>query len=59
MIMRTNTLVTHLRPEDAYTVVEVLDQLRDLLMATYGGEITAMLQKAAPRLSTEIGDEPF
>jgi hypothetical protein len=59
MIMRVNTLVTHLRPEDAYSVIEFLDQLRDLLMATYGDEITAMLQEAAPQLSTEIGDEPF
>jgi hypothetical protein len=59
MIMRANTLVTHLRPEDAYTVIEFLDQLRDLLIATYGGEITALLQEAAPRLSTEIADEPF
>lgn len=57
--MRVNTLITHLRPEDAYTVIEFLDQLRDLLMATYGGEITAMLQEAAPRRSTDIGDEPF
>jgi hypothetical protein len=59
MIMRTNTLIMHLRPADAYTVIEFLDQLRDLLMSTYGGEITAMLRETAPRASTEISDEPF
>ena len=47
MIMRVNTIVTHLRPEDAYTLVEFLDQLRDILMQTYGDEIRAMLQEAS------------
>jgi hypothetical protein len=57
MTMRINTLVTHLKPEDAYTVIEFLDQLRDLLIATYGDEITAMLKDASQRESSHMNDE--
>ncbi len=46
MIMRVNKIITHLRPEDAYTVVEFLDQLREVLMQTYGDDIATMLQEA-------------
>ncbi len=46
MIMRVNKIVTHLRPEEAYTPVEFLDQLREVLMQTYGDDITAMLKEA-------------
>lgn len=47
MSMRTHTLVTHLPAEDAYKLVEFLDQLRDLLMQAYGEEMKAMLQAAS------------
>ena len=49
MTMRVHQITTHLRPEDAYTIVEFLDQLRALLMATYGDEIMVLLQQASPR----------
>lgn len=45
--MRVNRIVTHLRAEDAYTLVEFLDQLREVLMQTYGDDITAMLKEAS------------
>ena len=32
MTMRVSKLTTYLRPEDAYTLVEFLDQLREMLM---------------------------
>jgi hypothetical protein len=47
MIMRVNKIVTHLQPGEAYTLVEFLDQLRDVLMQTYGDDITAMLKEAS------------
>ena len=46
MIMRVNKIVTHLQPGEAYTLVEFLDQLREVLMQTYGDDITTMLQEA-------------
>lgn len=49
MIMRVNKIVTHLRPEDAYTLIEFLDQLRDVLMETYGDDVRVMLQEAILR----------
>lgn len=53
MTMRVNTIVTHLRPEDAYTLIEFIDQLRDMLMQSYGDEMKAMLQEASQREPTE------
>lgn len=46
MTLRVHKLATHLRAEDAYTVIELLDQLRDVLMAVYGDEIADMLREA-------------
>ena len=51
MIMRVNKIVTHLRPGEAYTLIEFLDQLRDVLMQTYGDDITAMLQEASQHVA--------
>ena len=62
MIMRVNKIITHLRPEDAYTVVEFLDQLRDVLMQTYGDDIATMLQEAMqhnPPTNRAEDDEVF
>jgi hypothetical protein len=61
MSMRVNKIVTHLRPDDAYTLIEFLDHLRDVLMQTYGDEINAMLREASPREAQtgEMDDEPF
>lgn len=47
MNMRVHTLVTHLQAEDAYQLVEFIDQLRDILIQSYGEEIKAMLQAAS------------
>lgn len=47
MSMRVHKLTTYLRAEDAYTIIEFLDQLRDMLMLTYGDEIRIMLQEAS------------
>ena len=47
MTMRVSKITTYLRPEDAHTIVEFLDQLREMLMQTYGDEIMAMLQEAS------------
>jgi hypothetical protein len=49
MSMRVNKLTTYLRPEDAYSIVEFLDQVRDMLLQTYGDEIRTMLQETSQR----------
>lgn len=65
MSMRVNTLYTYLQPEDVHTLIEFLDQLRDMLMVTYGDEIMAMLQDASLSPSTrelldiDADDVPF
>jgi len=62
MSMRVNTLVTHLRAEDAHTLIEFLDQVRDMLVQTYGADIRAMPQEAATARQTRCADrkdEPF
>jgi len=45
--MRVHRIITHLRPEEACTLVEFLDQLREVLMRTYGDDITTMLKEAS------------
>lgn len=60
--MQVNKLTTYLRPEDAYTIVEFLDQVRDMLMQAYGDDIKIMLQEASQRNPAQRGtddDEPF
>jgi len=49
MSMRVIKIVTRLRAEDAHTLIEFLDEVRDTLMHTYGPEIRAMLQHATTR----------
>ena len=56
MTMRVNQITTHLRPEDAYTIVEFLDQLRAMLMQTYGDEIVALLQEASQQPDERMDD---
>jgi hypothetical protein len=58
MIMRVNKIVTHLQPGEAYTLVEFLDQLREVLMQTYGDDITTMLKEASqPDSPDDYGEE--
>ena len=62
MSMRVNTIITHLRAEDAYTLIEFLDQVRDALIHTYGDDVKAILQAASQRASQQLwgeDDEPF
>jgi hypothetical protein len=62
MSMRVHKLTTHLRAEDAYTIIEFIDQVRDMLMLTYGNEIRTLLQEATTTRevgSAEEGEEPF
>lgn len=57
MTMRVNQITTHLRPEDAYTIIEFLDQLREMLIATYGDEIVALLQEASQQPDERMDDQ--
>ena len=59
--MRINTIVTHLRPDDAHTLIVFLDQLRAVLMQTYGREIEAMLAECCMQYmaSADDDDVPF
>ena len=56
MTMRVNPITTYLRPEDAHTIIEFLDQLREMLMATYGDEIMALLQEASQQSDERMDD---
>jgi hypothetical protein len=47
MTMRVLKIATHLRAEDAHTLIEFMDQLREVLIDTYGDEITVMLREAS------------
>ncbi len=56
MNMRVNTIITHLRAEDALTLIEFLEQLRDVLAQCNFprtkrtiSEISAHLTSASPR----------
>lgn len=56
MTMRVNQITTHLLPEDAYTIIEFLDQLREMLMQTYGDEIVALSQEASQQPDERMDD---
>ena len=49
MTLRIHKLATHLRADEAYTLIEFLDQLREVLMAAYGDQIADMLREATQR----------
>lgn len=60
MNMRVLKMAAHLRTDEAASLIEFLDQLRDVLMRTYGDEMKAMLQQASQREPGErTGDEAF
>jgi hypothetical protein len=62
MSMRVIKIVTRLRAEDAHTLIEFLDDVRDTLMQTYGAEIRAMLREATTTRESggaEEDEEPF
>jgi hypothetical protein len=43
--MRTHRLTTYLQAEQACSVIEVLDQLREVLLQAYAEDITALLRQ--------------
>lgn len=47
MTMKLMQLRTHWNADDAYAVISFLDELRDMLWATYGDDIIAMQRDAA------------
>lgn len=58
--MRVIKIVTRLRAEDAHSLIEFLDEVRDTLMQTYGLEIRAMLQDATTQATDRTEeDAPF
>jgi hypothetical protein len=62
MSMRAHKLTTYLRAEEACTLIEFLDQVREVLLHAYGDDITSMLRQAsAPQEPKNLlGDaEPF
>ncbi len=62
MSMHVHKLATHLRPQEAATLVEFLDQLREVLMQAYGDDITHMLRQASGAQASRNcldEDEPF
>jgi hypothetical protein len=56
MTMKLTQLKTHWTAADAHTVITFLDELRDLIWATYGDDIVEMLQDATTYHAP--GDEP-
>jgi hypothetical protein len=59
MTMRVNTIIMHCRAEEAFTLIEFIDQLRAMLIETYGDDIRAMLHEASQRERREgdAGDD--
>lgn len=46
MVMKLSQLKTHWTADDAYSVLSLLDELRDVLWETYGAEIVEQQQQA-------------
>ena len=63
MSMRTHRLTTYLQAEEACSLIEFLDQVREVLMQAYRDDITAMLQQASvrqePRDLLDDDEDPF
>ena len=47
MSMKLTQLITHWDAADAYCVITFLDELREVLMATYGDDIGEMLKQTS------------
>jgi len=62
LVHSPNTIITHLSPEEAIMLIEFLDQVREVLMQTYGDNIKTTLQEATTTVapaSEEREDAPF
>jgi hypothetical protein len=46
MSMKVTRLYTHWTPEEAHTIIEFLDMLRDQLCDIYGDQIIGLLREA-------------
>ena len=57
MSMYVHKLLTHLSASEALTLIEVLDQLRDGLMAAYGEQIELMLKEAQAQTYANLSEE--
>jgi hypothetical protein len=47
MSMKVTRLYTHWTPEEAHTIIEFLDRLRDQLCDIYGDQIISLLHEAS------------
>jgi len=56
MSMRTHRLTTYLQAEEACTLIEFLDQVREVLLQAYGDDITTMLQQTSGQQQREPRD---
>jgi hypothetical protein len=52
--MKITRLTTHWGPDEAHTIIEFLDRLRDELWETYGDDVIDLLRDGA---NNQIGDE--
>jgi hypothetical protein len=60
MSLRVIKIATRLRADQAYTLIEFLDEMRCALMHSYGWEIREMLQAASTQeTGSAQEDEPF
>ncbi len=57
MSMRTHRLISWLQPDEAYTLLAFLDQVRDRLIESYGDEVRAMLREASHSNGGNISKE--
>jgi hypothetical protein len=53
--MRVNLLVTHLNADEAHTLIAFLDQLREVLMNTYGNDIAPLWEDSS---RDDFDDDP-
>jgi hypothetical protein len=62
MSMRIHKFTTYMQAEEAATLIEFIDQLREVLMHAYGEDIRAMMRqtRSPPQPWETFGDEdPF
>ena len=58
MSMRTHRLTTYLQAEEACSLIEFLDQVREVLLQAYGDDIIALLQQAtSPQEHQDLFDD--
>tara|TARA_B100001964_G_C13666456_1_gene351342 strand:- start:262 stop:471 length:210 start_codon:yes stop_codon:yes gene_type:complete len=61
-MMKLSQLITYWDPEDAFTIITFLDELRDVLWAVYGEEIVEhhrVLQQEQNDRNNQQKDDPL